>query len=509
MRRTLVIITILCLSLAAVAAGDKTGVRAIRMSDGSTLHVKRHKALQRSLKQPNRQWDASKTYRLPVILMSFLDCDFSQDDANAYYDRLFNESGFNLRSGPGSVADYFRDQSNGLFNLVFDVVGPIQVDYNHQTSSKTRYGSSEIASAVKKADELLNFADYDWYGNGQVETVIVVFAGYGGNESAKTAEGCVWPNTMPQRMQTADGVTVSGYSASAELWSNDAPCGIGTICHEFSHVLGLPDFYPTASNEFSVLDEWDLMDGGNYTDDGWCPPNYSIHEREYMGWQSPEELTTAQTITDMQTLGKGGKTYKIVNDANSSEYYLLENRQWEGWDLMLPGHGLLITHVDFRANSWTGNSVNGTASHHRLEYFHADGLDFNYFESNWGRVAKFSKEGRNLRLEHTAYPFIGEDGVSNDALTDTSTPAAMIFNARKDGSLLMGKSVMDIRESDGLISFNFSDISSGIVDVSTERRPVAIYDLQGRQYPASLSELPSSAIYIIRYSDGTIKKLHR
>ena len=386
--------------------------------------------------------------------MSFVDCDFSCENPHQLYDRMFNESGYNLGMGPGCVADYFRDQSRGQFNMVFDVVGPIKLTYRQKSKSDTSFGVSQITDAIKTADEQLNYADYDWDGDGKAETVIIVYAGYGGNEDDAVADGCIWPNT-DYLYFSLDGVRIGGYSASPELWTENTSCGIGTICHEFCHVLGLPDLYPTSGDEFSVVDEWDLMDGGNYANDGWCPPNLSIHEREYLGWSHPEDLSEAATITDMPSFDKSGKAYRIVNETNPDEYYLLENRQWEGWDLMLPNHGLLITHVDFNASVWQGNYVNSSPTHHRLEYFHADNCDYNWYENKLGDNYPYGSDGRNLRLQYTSYPYVDAEMVTHDALTDTSVPAATIFNSGADGKLLMGKPITGIREKDGLISFLF------------------------------------------------------
>jgi len=452
MRRQFLIVCLMCFALAASATRAKTH----RMSDGSVLTFRRSAAVHRSFSQASMSWNPQKTYRVPVVLMSFADRDFTCENPQQFYHRMFNEGGYNLGVGPGCIADYFRDQSNGMFNIEFDVVGPIKLTSNQKTKGDTNFGMSQIRNAIKSADTQLNYADYDWSGNKRVNVVIIVYAGLGGNEVVAAANDCIWPNTFELNL-TLDNVTIECYSASPELWSNGSYCGIGTICHEFCHVLGLPDFYPTESDEFSVLDEWDLMDGGNYANDGWCPPNLSIHEREFLGWQQPETLTGTKAITRMKSFDSGGQCYKIVNDAYSSEYYLLENRQWEGWDLMLPNHGLLITHVDFKKNMWLGNYVNNDPSHHRLEFFHADNFDYNYYERLLGNKDPYGADGRSLCLQNTSYPYVDANGVCHDALTDTSVPAAKLFNENAKGKLLMGKSVTNIREEGGLISFLFSD----------------------------------------------------
>ncbi|MBR7031473.1 MAG: hypothetical protein IKI06_09610, partial [Prevotella sp.] len=252
-------------------------------------------------------------------------------------------------------------------------------------------------------------------------------------------------------------------------------------------------------------DEWDLMDGGNYANDGWCPPNLSIHEREYLGWSHPEDLSEAATITDMPSYDKSGKCYRIVNEAHPDEYYLLENRQWEGWDFMLPNHGLLITHVDFNASIWRSNTVNSSTRRHRFEHFRADNHDYDYYDELLGDNYPYGVDGRSLRLKFTSYPYVDSDGVNHDDLTDTSVPAAILFNKRADGESLMGKSITDICEEDGYVSFNFTPSSTGIVSLSVDARPVVYYDLRG----CVLSAPPTSGMYLIRYNDGSTRKVFR
>ena len=500
MRTLLVILAVCGLGPSVFAGGYKTH----QMRDGTVLSFERQQVTRRIGSLPTRPWDANKVYRVPVILFSFADCDFSCEDPLQFYDRLFNEHGYNLGVGPGCVADYFRDQSQGLFNIRFDILGPVKLSSKQKTGSSYNSGISQLTEAVKAVDEEVNFADYDWYGEGYVPTVIFIFAGCGGNESAEVAKGCIWPNTG-SFYRSFDGVRINYYSASAELWSNNVSCGIGTICHEYCHTFGMLDFYPTMGSEYSVLDEWDLMDGGCFSGDGWCPPNLSIYERKLMKWATPVDLTTSEQITAMPPFDKSGLAYRIVNDDYQTEYYLLENRQQVGWDSMLPGHGLLVAHVDDNPSDW--RYVNNDPSHHFYEYFHADGHDFNYYESLYGKKNQYAADGRSIRLQHSAYPYTDAEGVVHDALTDTTTPAATLFHARADGRLFMGKPITQIQESDGLISFHFSDTPDAIIPVSSDATPVAIYDLQGNVLNSFNSLSPR--LYIIRFSDGSTKKVSR
>ena len=234
---------------------------------------------------------------------------------------------------------------------------------------------------------------------------------------------------------------------------------------------------------FSVADEWDLLDGGNYINKGWCPPNFTAMEKMYLGWDQPEELTQATTITGMKPVSAGGKTYLVRSSGNSNEYYLLENRQQEGWDYGIPGNGLLISHVDFLQSSWGNNKVNISDTHYRYDLFHADGKDYLAWDpANDGQDPNKYTLPDNLRSKFlctSAYPY-GE----NQVLTNTSSPAAVLFTANAEGQLFMSKAITNIRlASDGTVSFDFMADPTAIQRVLKEEGHTQWYDLHGRLLP--------------------------
>jgi len=434
--------------------------------------------------RPNRltvktTWDASREYPVAVLLVSFNDCDFLESSTQARYDSIFNRKGYNEGNGPGCVADYFATQSNGLFKPRFDIFGPIKISKSakNQTSS---YGSTIFREAtLQLLDSIdMDWSPYDWDSDGYVESLVFIYAGYGGNESADICTGCIWPNTSTFSSIKKNGLTFRAYSASAERFSNNQLAGIGTICHEFAHTLGLPDIYPTSDNGgYSVCDEWDLMDGGNFSNNGWCPCNFSAMEKMLLGWATPIELTSTQRITNMKSVSEGGSIYRISK--TDTEYYLLENRQWSEWDQHLPGHGLVIAHVDYLKSVWSNNTLNNTKSHRRYELFNADGLDYDAWDAIIGNDNPY-QNGHSRILSTTPYPFVPDD-FENRELTDTSTPAAMVYSDNG----LMGKPVTNIYEhEDGLISFDFmGGITTGVEWLQENRAEVhhTGYDLGGRR----------------------------
>ncbi|MBP5771370.1 MAG: M6 family metalloprotease domain-containing protein [Bacteroidaceae bacterium] len=412
-------------------------------------------------------FDAERTYRVPVILVAYESLGFSMDDAARYYDRLFNERGFNEGVGRGCVSDYFREQSRGRANLEFDIYGPMVVDEPPKKSIGTNYGfmAQRKALTALRATEERDFSIYDWEGDGEVNLVLFVFAGFTGNEMT----GYVWPNSGAFSGLMPGGIYASFSSTSCERIDDENLCGIGTIVHEFCHYLGLPDIYPLPpATSYSTVDEWDVMDGGNYTNYGWCPPNLTAMELMYLGWDMPVELDEPVRVEAMKSLSEGGKTYMIRSGYYRNEFYLLENRQQEGWDYGIPGKGLVIYHVDFDEVAWRNNKVNVSDSHYRYDLFHADGLNYRAWDgkNNGKDNTRWTMEHRlrSSYLSTAAYPYT--DALTHEVnarLTDDSKPAATLYNSTDQGRQFMGKPITNIcMSTDGTVSFNFMTDETGI-----------------------------------------------
>ena len=439
-----------------------------------------------TLRYPSKDWDANKTYRQAVVLITFADADFSMADPNTFYDRMFNEPGFNEGYGQGCVADYFRDQSGGLFNLKFDVYGPFKVSDEAKGGSYNDHPMRDALSQLN-ATTTTDFKIYDWDGDGEVEQIIFVAASYCGNQMK--GQGYIWPATGYAIFNAPGGLGLGMYSISCELWRDATSCGIGTICHEFVHCLGLPDLYPVGGTYYSAIDEWDLMDGGNYTNKGWCPPNFSALEKMLLGWASPIELTSPTTITGMKPVSEGGETYLIRNSGYDDEFYLLENRRQTKWDYCIPGQGLAIFHVDYNQDKWTSNQVNNVDGHYRYDLFHADGKAYiDWDPKNDGKDdGKYTMEpwARNRYLSTSVYPFTNPETLFiNEGLTDGTSPAATLYYANADGAKFMQKAITNIQvASDGSISFDFMQVPSGINELRIENSELkdSWYDLQGRR----------------------------
>jgi M6 family metalloprotease-like protein len=394
-----------------------------------------------------------------VILVNFPDRELMYDPEE--YDDFFNKEGYSRFGMSGSVHDYFYAQSYKTFNLSFDVIGPVTVskDYSYYGQNiegiggRDQHPAEMVIEAVTLADDMVNFSDYDWDNDGYVDQVFVLYAGYAESQ-APEHPFYIWPHEWKLSYayyngdgggrQRKDGVVIDTYACSSELRDSVGVelNGIGTACHEFSHCLGLPDLYDTDATDGLGygMDIWSLMDSGVYGGDnldGTTPTGFTSYERMFCGWLKPEQLIDPCQVIDMPALSDTPKAYILYNDGNRNEYYLFENRQNTGWDSYLPGHGMLVLHIDYDAVAWANNTINGDNMHQRATIIPAD----NQFNNG--------KYSTIFDLAGDTYP--GTSG--NTSLTDYSLPAALLYNNNITGEKLMGHSITDITEKDGLIGF--------------------------------------------------------
>ena len=376
-----------------------------------------------------------------IILAEFADKQFLPAHDNALYQSVANASGYkNEELGfRGSLFDYFLAQSCGQLKLRFDVVGPIPLKHEMAYyGAETEEMGHDVnpGAMVKEACEavanIVDFADYDWNGDGEAEQVCIIYAGEG--QAAGGASETIWPHEWALREALGNAITIGGtqidvYACSPELMGQ-RNAGIGSLCHEFAHCLGLPDLYDTSEEALNYgMGHWSVMDAGCYNGDGFCPCNFTSLERATCGWLLPEVALTNEDVAALKSLSDGGTAWMIENDNWPDECYLLENRQQTGWDEALPGKGLLVMHVDFDRDAWDQNKVNSEAVQ-RCTIFHADD--------------ETDDETGDL------YPWC-----VNDSLTATSVPAATIHHVGEDGLTTIGAAIRDIRQNDdGTIDFS-------------------------------------------------------
>ena len=397
-----------------------------------------------------------------LILANFSDVKFQASHTAEVMKDLITGDNCQVNDGFGSAAQYFREQSNGAYQPIFDVYGPVTL-----SKSQSYYGQN-IGSGSDAADKCpwdaaieacilannqyadLDFANYDWNNDGDVDFVYIIYAGKG--EADSGIGNTIWPHNFsikdmlsyaaqyPREVYTnytssqtkLDGKYLDNYAMSQEISGiTGGLAGNGTFCHEFGHVLGLPDFYDTSygTNYRSNLtpNDWDVMDKGSYNGNGHCPPNYSAWEKYFMGWITPKNLgSTGQRLT-LYPNGTDAYVAYQINEAGSQQAatrqglnYYIECRAKKGWDTHLPAAGMLIWKVNFSSSKWTSNEPNTDGGSPRYTIVCSSGTAIgeaygakNVFPYNstksWSGVSgkpltEITKSGDNIQLVYISAP---------------------------------------------------------------------------------------------------------
>ena len=384
-----------------------------------------------------------------VILVNFKDTKFENANNQSAMNELMNSDNYTYNGATGSVRQYFSDQSDGQYTPQFDVVGPVTLSHpvahygaNDASGNDVLPGDMVVeACSIANKDHGVDFTRYDNDGDGYVDFVYIIYAGKG--EADGGADNTIWPHSWDlesaysydncsykANKRKFDRKTVLNYACSGEInGSTNKRTGIGTIAHEFSHVIGLPDLYDIDYGQ-NYEDEatpgnWHIMDGGSYNNNGNTPPNYSIYDKYFLGWDTPvNPVNTAQRLTLYAAGTDNFNPYQItsgnslVGATSTTTAYYIENRQKSGWDAYAPGHGLLIWKVMYNASAWEDNGPNDT-----------DGTL---------RYTIVSASGKTTGLGTGADPFPGTRNVTT-------------------WQGVSGKPLLDITETDGVINLIYID----------------------------------------------------
>ena len=379
----------------AIEQEDGTFVISDKQSPTSKQVIARRKAAaqRKGAARVRKNYGAIQPTKLLVLLVNFSDKSMKSTHNNAFFDNLLNGSF-------PSVQDYFKQSSGNTYVPEFDVFGPYTLDQNmayyggNDSDGNDEHPDQMVVDACAKAyADGCDFSNYDTNNDGKVDNIYVIYAGYG--EAAGAPANTIWPHSWEIYSQYVSGTlkyngkTLGHYACSAELSgkSGSNSDGVGTFAHEFSHVIGLPDYYDTDygtnSDNGVTPGEWTLMDQGSYNGSGMYPPLYSIYDKYFMGWTTPKFLakdevknvTMTTTWNDGYQINGGAS---IVACTNTKTVYYIENRQKSGYDQYLPGHGMVVWTVTYNSTRWNNNDLNNTAGTLRYTIVPADGKTSNY-----------------------------------------------------------------------------------------------------------------------------------
>lgn len=462
--------------------------RATGMMEPTTLDKAWKKGIKRQLPKREKRGRAAGTalssYAHPLIndfptqghqhtlvfLLEFSDTKFSSmSDPKDFYTRMLNEEGFTHSNGAnGSARDFYRQTSMNQFDPEFVVVGPIVL-----SEKATFYGSDaegqdcRMGLAVKSACELavdslgVDFSEYDANGDGNVDNIAFIYAG---NGQADTPNGTeyIWPHAADLDEAWEIDLNLCGKHIKHYFCSNELryspegeliPTGIGTVVHEFGHILGLPDLYNVSYNPLDVgINYWDTMAAGSYNNNMHTPPTFSGYERMVLGWLTPDTLNIqSDSLSLLPPLIYSNKAYYVEVPEKENEFFVLENRQQESWDEFIYGHGMLMWHIDEDDELWQSNTVNVDAFHHHVDIVPAD-----------GQLSDSSRSGDTMPGEAGVTHFTLKDWSEEERLTVdglTEQAGLVSFLVAGSGFEMPAPGEILIREvEDSLLSFTWAEV---------------------------------------------------
>lgn len=441
---------------AALASTPKGLISEDQVQNGTRMMSRRASAMHRVGADGTMDYD---NFRGLIILINYNDKSFSMPNPGSFYDDMVNTpnyTGYTLNGRKvrmtGSVRDYFFDNSNQIFDPVFDVVGPVTVDYSCRYPHGTDYGSDVFYAALEAADPFVDYGDYDSDGDGYVDMVFFLVAGLSANYSGND-ENYLWPHMYYLYYAPPhDGKWFGLYACSTEIagWEyyNSDVNGIGTFCHEFGHVLGLPDLYDTdysgSGGESRNPGGWSVMAGGSGSNYGRNPVGYSLYERYALGFTTPQVIDSEGPQT-LQPLDESNLGLRL-NTPNRNEFFLIENRQPGKWDKNLPGNGMLVARVDSsNVHVWEYNDVNVNPNHMYYELLRA----------------------RYMGDDSESDPFPGTYNVTK--LTNYTNPSLLTWDKQYNDY-----SILNIAMNDGVITFDVKvDTSQMTIVEDFENMPLA------------------------------------
>ena len=473
---------------------------------------------QRAISTQNNYVPHTGTITIPVVLVNFQDVKFKINKPKEAFDQLFNSDtqadlGNGNRLNYGSVAKYFRDMSNGAFTPKFKVYGPVTVDQpetyyggKNEDDNKDEDPRQLVKDALKLVEDQVTEDDIKSFCSDgtTIDCVYIVYAGLGQNDGGDGTT--VWANCWTTDGATLGGKEVRWYTMSGELSpvkikNSTIPVvnGLGVICHEFSHSLGLPDMYPTETSAYldnQEMEYWDLMDGGEYTYNGFCPTAYTAFEKEQMEWQvDMVTLDSDASVTMTTSTEQGGTAYKIVNPQNDKEYLMLEYIQRKGWNQYLFGNGLLVYHVCLPSETlYSSTHLNNTPGYPGMAVVPADGACLSSY-------IKANENDYGNSLYGDLFPGTGNlQGQNVTELSDTNKqPNFCWYNAAKTEKLNTNKAIKNVKYDNGVLTFDYvNDVASGILPVWGDKQATdgRVYSINGAYLGDDITKLPHG-IYIV------------
>jgi M6 family metalloprotease-like protein len=273
------------------------------------------------------------------------------------YVSLCNDPDYTEYGNNGSLRSYYQDISGGKLDYENEVFGIFRAEktFAHYDSLREGEGATEIMhQALEWIDEQgFDFSTLSLNADKGIRAINIIYTGY----PKDWAQGMWWHQGTYTGF-SADGVHTTVYNCSNAY----EPLSIGTIVHENGHMLGnWADTYKyTDLYGPDGIGTFDLM--CNYADAfNPVPPNpfYLINA----GWENAVDISAYNgPVTDDPD---DFTSYVYLNQNDTNEFFILENRMRVGRSAHIPDEGLTIWHIDRKGEN--------QSFHHEVYLVHANG----------------------------------------------------------------------------------------------------------------------------------------
>lgn len=301
------------------------------------------------------------TVKYPVILITYPDKNTTAS-SEEFQQLIYGER---PAGKVGSIQDYFTEASNGQLTVDGNVSAWVSADREHDYYSDDNRAAELVQEAVKKADDQIDYSQYDNNEDGVVDGVIVIHQG--GAEEATGNPDDIWSHRWSlsgaeyygasvEPYRSPDGVTVNSYSINPETYQGEITT-LGVLAHETGHLLGMTDLYDTDGGSQGI-GEWGLMGSGSWNAESYAarqgssPAHPVAFHKWQQGWISPTQRPLTGSMGTLEPYAQTSDTAQWLDNpggveiGGQGEYFLGTYRTQTGFDQGLPGEGVLITHIN-------------------------------------------------------------------------------------------------------------------------------------------------------------------
>ncbi len=419
---------------------------------------------------------------LAVVLIEFP--DESAGQTPQYFDNLL----FDQTSGARTLNNFYLESSYGKT----EIGGQVTSQWYSSVRNMTWYGRDGsgiddangpiyclAVEAVLRANADVDFSQFDRNGDGEVDHLVIIHAGEGQENSPVTS--LIWSHRWAiidatncgysTRRLNVDGVDVYGYFMTSE----SSPMGV--FAHELGHDFGLPDLYDTTGITLGI-GVWGVMGTGSWNGvpRGTQPAHFAAWSKAKLGWLDLTVVTAPLLPASIQAveLFPDALRLPVKSSRWGDEYFVVENRQPIGFDVALPGSGLLIWHID-------ETRMNNDASSRRLVDLEEADDDLGFLYTDKPNQASDAWRDDEVGFTPLSTPNSNDNsGARTGWKVANIGPSAPVMTANISKGVAVDVSILDIVKRDFVpvnqtTGIDVRVINKGLAEVSNGSLTLDIY----------------------------------